>query len=192
MSTIIGGINYGPLAQLIGKWSGNVGLDIAPDANANPDQSPFTNEIVFTIAGVAENAEEQKLVAVKYHHVVRRADNGHIFHDQIGHWIYEPSTNIIMHSLTIPRGVCLLAGGIFQEKNNESIFAVEAKAGSGSYGIVQSPFMLEKAKTNAFQMKMTVKGDELTYREVTSLHIYGKDFEHVDSSTLQRVTYEQD
>lgn len=192
MSTVIDNVDYGPLAQLIGKWSGNVGLDIAPDADANPDESPFTNVITFTVAGAADNAEEQKLVAVKYHHVVRRADNGHIFHDQIGHWIYEPSSQVIMHSLTIPRGVCLLAGGTFKQTNDESIFDVKATAGSDSYGIVQSPFMLEKAKTNAFHMKMTVTRDELSYREVTSLHIYGKDFEHIDTSTLQRITYNQD
>lgn len=192
MNTVIDNVDYGPLAQLIGKWYGNIGLDIAPDINSNPDKTPFTNDIVFTAAGTTENAEEQKLVAVKYHHVVRKAENGHIFHDQIGHWIYEPTTNIIMHSLTIPRGVCLLAGGVFKDNPQESIFEVEATAGSDTYGIVQSPFMLEKAKTNAFQMKMSVKGDELNYREVTSLYIYGKEFEHVDSSTLQRVTYEQD
>jgi hypothetical protein len=192
MDTVIDNVDYGPLAQLIGKWSGNVGLDIAPDADANPDESPFTNVITFTVAGAADNAEEQKLVAVKYHHVVRRADNGHIFHDQIGHWIYEPSSQVIMHSLTIPRGVCLLAGGTFKQTNDESIFDVKATAGSDSYGIVQSPFMLEKAKTNAFHMQMTVKHDELTYREVTSLHIYGKDFKHIDTSTLQRITYDQD
>ncbi|MDF1689904.1 MAG: heme-binding beta-barrel domain-containing protein [Cycloclasticus sp.] len=192
MSTVIDNVDYGPLAQLIGKWSGNVGLDIAPDADANPDESPFTNVITFTVAGAADNAEEQKLVAVKYHHVVRRADNGHIFHDQIGHWIYEPSSQVIMHSLTIPRGVCLLAGGTFKQTNDESIFDVKATAGSDSYGIVQSPFMLEKAKTNAFHMQMTVKQDELSYREVTSLHIYGKDFKHIDTSTLQRITYDQD
>lgn len=192
MDTVIDNVDYGPLAQLIGKWSGNVGLDIAPDADANPDESPFTNVITFTVAGAADNAEEQKLVAVKYHHVVRRADNGHIFHDQIGHWIYEPSSQVIMHSLTIPRGVCLLAGGTFKQTNDESIFDVKATAGSDSYGIVQSPFMLEKAKTNAFHMQMTVKQDELSYREVTSLHIYGKDFKHIDTSTLQRITYDQD
>jgi len=192
MNTVIDNIDYGPLAQLLGKWSGNVGLDIAPDSGANPDESPFTNDLTFTLAGAAENAEEQQLVAVKYHHVVRRADNGHIFHDQIGHWIYEPNTQVIMHSLTIPRGVCLLAGGIFKQTNTGSIFDVTATAGSDSYGIVQSPFMLEKATTKAFHMKMIVKNDELTYREVTSLHIYGKDFEHIDTSTLQRVTYNQD
>jgi hypothetical protein len=192
MSTVINDVDYGPLAQLIGKWFGNKGLDNAPDANADPDETAFSDEIVFTASGPAENAEEQNLVSVRYHHVVRKLENGRIFHDQIGHWIYEKSTNTIMHSLSIPRAVCLLAGGQYQENNGESIFIVEAKAGSQTYGIVQSPFMLEKAKTRAFKNSLTVKGNELNYHEVTSLFIYGKDFEHIDKSTLFRVTYEQE
>ena len=192
MSTVINDVDYGPLTQLIGKWVGNKGLDNAPDANANPDKTAFTDEIIFTASGPIENAEEQNLVSIKYHHVVRKLENGHIFHDQIGHWIYEKSSNIIMHSLSIPRGVCLLAGGIYQESNGESIFDVESNADDQTYGIVQSPFMLKKAKTKAFKMILSVKGDQLNYHEVTSLHIYGKDFEHIDTSTLFRVTYEQD
>jgi len=192
MNTIIDNVDYGPLAQLIGKWTGTKGLDIAPDANANPDNTKFVDEIVFTVSGPAENAEEQNLVSIKYHHIVRKQENGAVFHDQIGHWIYEKSTNIIMHSLSIPRAVCLLAGGKYKEQDGESIFNVQAKLGDDAYGIVQSPFMLEKATTKAFQMNLSVKGDVLTYREVTSLNIYDKDFEHIDESTLQRVAYEQD
>jgi len=192
MSSIIDGVDYGPLAQLLGKWVGNKGLDNAPDANANSDKTAFTDEMIFTLSGPSENAEEQNLASIKYHHVVRKLENGRIFHDQIGHWIYEKSTNIIMHSLSIPRAVCLLAGGECREDNGASIFNVEAKAGSQSYGIVQSPFMLEKATTKAFKMSLSVKGNELKYHETTYLHIYGKDFEHTDKSTLTRVTYEQE
>ena len=191
MNTVIDDVDYGPLAQLIGKWVGNKGLDTAPDADANPDETAFTDEMTFSISGPAENAEEQNIVSIKYHHVVRKLENGRVFHDQIGHWFYEKSTNIIMHSLSIPRSVCLLAGGEYQERNGNSIFNVEAKAGSDAYGIVQSPFMLEKAKTKAFKMNLSVNGNVLNYHEVTSLHIYEKDFEHIDKSTLFRVTYEQ-
>ena len=41
MSTIIDEVDYGPLAQLIGTWVGNRGLDIAPDGNSNPDKTGF-------------------------------------------------------------------------------------------------------------------------------------------------------
>jgi len=192
MNSVIDGVDYGPLAQLLGKWAGNKGLDNAPDANANPDKTDFADEINFTIAGPAENAEEQELVAIKYHHVVRKLENGLIFHDQIGHWIYEHSTNTIMHSLSIPRAVCLLAGGKYEESNGKGIFNVEAKQGSQTYGVVQSPFMLKKAKTTAFRMELSVKDNELEYHEITSLEIYGKTFEHSDKSILHRVTYDQD
>lgn len=192
MSTVIDGVDYGPLAQLVGKWVGTRGLDVAPDADAQPDKTAYTDEMVFTLSGPAENAEEQELVSVRYHHVVRKLENGRIFHDQIGHWIFEPATNTLMHSLTIPRGVCLLAGGEYRERDGASLFEVEASADSRTYGIVQSPFMQEKARTRAFTMSLSVQGDELNYREVTSLHIYGEDFEHVDKSTLFRVTYDQD
>lgn len=192
MNTVIDGVDYGPLAQLLGKWVGKKGLDNAPDANANPDKTDFTDEIVFTVAGPAENAEEQELVAIKYHHVVRKLENGLIFHDQIGHWIYEHSSGKIMHSLSIPRAVCLLAGGQYKERDGIGIFYVEAKQGAETFGIVQSPFMLNKAKTTAFSMELSVKNNELKYREITSLEIYGKNFEHSDESSLRRVIYDQD
>jgi len=137
MSSIIDEVDYGPLAQLLGKWVGNKGLDNAPDADANPDETSFSDEMIFTISGPSENAEEQNLVSIRYHHVVRKLENGRIFHDQIGHWIYEKKTNIIMHSLSIPRAVCLLAGGEYEESGGVSIFNVEAKAGSQTYGIMQ-------------------------------------------------------
>jgi hypothetical protein len=189
---MIDGIDYGPLTQLLGRWVGNRGLDVAPDANAQPDKSAYTDELSFDVAGFAENAEEQALVSVRYRHVVRKSENGLIFHDQIGHWIFEPATGLLMHSLTIPRAVCVLAGGSVVERGGETVFDVKARCGSETFGIIQSPFMLEKAKTKAFHMRMCVKGNELSYEETTSLHIYDKDFEHVDKSTLTRVSYDLD
>lgn len=184
---MIDGIDYGPLAQLVGKWSGNKGRDLAPDEQIGADETAFSDELTFIPCGAARNAEEQTLVALRYHHLVRRSGNGRVFHDQIGHWLYEPSTGKVMHSLSIPRGVCLLAGGGYQDVNGETVFQVSARAGDETFGIVQSPFMLEKAKTMAFEMTMKVKGDELSYREMTSLHIYGKDFDHLDQSVLSRI-----
>lgn len=190
MNNIIEGVDYGPLAMLIGKWVGIRGLDIAPDANAEPDRTEFIDEITFSVSGPAENAEEQQLVSVRYHHIVRKKENGLIFHDQIGHWIYEKETGLLMHSLTIPRGICVLAGGKVTEIDGENIFEVEAKAGSDTFGIVQSPFMLEKAKTNGFKMKLRIKDWAMSYKETTSLFIYGKAFEHIDKSKLTKVAYD--
>ena len=190
MTHDIDGVNYGPLQQLLGRWIGTKGMDNAPDANADPDKTAYTDELIFTAAGPAENAEEQQLAAVRYHHIVRKLENGQIFHDQIGHWIYEASTSRVMHSLTIPRGVCVLAGGTVTQDSGSTVFEVKAEADSKTFGIIQSPFMLEKAKTNAFEMRLSIKGDEMSYEETMSLFIYGKDFEHIDKSSLKRVVYD--
>ena len=156
------------------------------------DKTAFNDEITFRVAGAAENAEEQQLVGIRYRQVVRKSSSGLIFHDQIGHWLYEPATHAIMHSLTIPRGVCILAGGKLTTEGRTLVFDVSATAGDDTFGVLQSPFMKDKARTRAFTMKLVLEDDALSYQETTSLHIYGADFEHVDASKLQRITYDPD
>ena len=119
MSTVIDGVDYGPLHQLIGTWRGEKGLDVAPEPDGE-DKHAYYDEITITPAGAAENAEEQNLVCVKYHQLVRKRNNGKVFHDQVGHWIYEPATGMIVHSLSIPRAVCVLAGGKLEQNGDES------------------------------------------------------------------------
>ena len=189
MSTSINGVDYGPLFQLLGQWWGDRGLNLSPEPDGE-DKNAYYDEIEFAPAGAAENAEEQKLVCVQYRQLVRKRKNGKIFHDQIGHWMFEPSTGLLMHSLSIPRGVCVLAGGSISDEGAGHRFNVSATAGDETFGVVQSPFMVEKAKTTAFSMSLLVDGDELSYREVTSLDIYGRAFEHVDEATLQRIVYD--
>ena len=189
MNTVIDGVDYGPLHQLIGNWRGDKGLDVSPDPDGE-DKEAYIDEITFVPSGGAENAEEQNLVAVRYHQVVRKRKNGKIFHDQIGHWMYEPDTGMIMHSLSIPRAVCVLSGGTLRQSGDDTVLAVEASANSGTFGVVQSPFMLDKAKTTAFCMTLRICGDELSYEQTTSLDIYGSQFEHTDGCTLRRTVFD--
>ena len=89
MNSVIDGIDYGPLAGLLGRWCGSRGMDVSPDNQAQDDKTAFNDEITFRVAGAAENAEEQQLVGIRYRQVVRKLSSGLIFHDQIGHWLYE-------------------------------------------------------------------------------------------------------
>lgn len=189
MTTVIDGVDYGPLHQLIGSWRGDKGLDLSPEPDGE-DKNAYYDEITFSPSGAAENAEEQNLVAVRYHQQVRKHKNGKIFHEQVGHWIYEPATGMLVQSLSIPRAVSVLAGGQLVTNGDETIFEVEAKADSDNFGIAQSPFMLEKAKTTAFTITLKVAGDEMSYQQTTSLDIYGRQFEHTDGCSLIRVVYD--
>ena len=63
---------------------------------------------------------------------------------------------------------------------------VSAKLGDDTWGVVQSPFMRDKARTVTFEHEITVKGDRLSYSETTGLEIYGRSFDHTDTNELVR------
>lgn len=181
-------VNYGPLAPLIGTWEGNKGRDIAPEPDGQ-EENLYSETIIFEAIGGVKNAGVQTLAAVRYHQVVCRQSNGEVFHNETGYWIWDADHMTVMQSLTIPRGVCVLAGTAVDRVSycdTETDFEVQAKCDDASWGILQSPFMTEKAKTLQFNHRMTVKDDEFSYCQTMVLDIYGKSFDHTDENTLRR------
>ncbi len=174
---------YGPLEALIGTWKGDKGTDIAPDPDGK-EENRFRETLVFEPAGEAVNAEEQSLMVLRYHQSVERIDDGAVIHDQTGYWMWDRNTDDIFQSVAIPRAVCVLAKGKAQtaEDGGMTIGVAAAQA-----DIVQSPFMLEKAKTTSFTHTMTLRDGQLHYFETTMVDIYGSAFEHTDTNTLTKV-----
>ena len=189
--TTIDGINYGPLAALVGIWRGDKGVDRAPEPDGE-ERNPYYETIRFETAGDVTNAEQQTLSVVRYHQVVSRKSNDKVFHDQVGYWLWDPADDTIVETFTIPRGVAVVAGGKLGEPADlaqELVFEVAADANSPEFGIVQAPFMFKQAKTTAFTHSLTVKGDEMRYTESTILDIYDKtSYDHKDVNTLRRVS----
>lgn len=187
-NTIIDGIDYGPLAQLIGNWEGDKGIDIAPDPDGI-EENPYFETISFEAGGDLTNANEQKLVIVIYHQVVSRKADQKVFHHQMGYWTWDAATGVIAQSIAIPRAVTILAGGQVPLRNEYSgAITLDVTAAENSdWGISQSPFMAQKARTTYFTHNLTVEGDRLSYFETTRLVIYGKTFDHTDGNSLQRV-----
>jgi hypothetical protein len=187
--TIIDGINYGPLVVLVGTWSGDRGVDRAPEPDGD-ERNPYYETILFEAAGDVTNAEQQTLSVVRYHQVVTRKSNDKVFHDQVGYWLWDPADDTIVETFTIPRGVAVVAGGKLAapaDVDQELVFKVEADASSPQFGIVQAPFMFKQAKTTAFSHTLTVLGDEMRYSESTILDIYDKkSYDHSDVNTLHR------
>jgi hypothetical protein len=179
-------VDYGPLACLIGVWTGSDGMDVAPEPD-DDEHNPYYETLVFEAAGDVTNAEEQVLSILRYHQEVRRKSNDKVFHDQVGYWTWDPATDVVVQTLTIPRAVTLLAGGKALVEDGSTIFEVRAVDGDADWGILQSPFMQQKARTLEFRHRLIVKGDTLAYSETTLLDIYGKKrYEHTDDNTLQR------
>ncbi len=177
-------LDYGPLQGLIGIWKGDKGVDIAPEPDGK-ERNPYFETITFSPAGDVDNAETEVIVALHYHQFVSRKSTGKVFHNQTGYWMWNAQTGLVMHSLTIPRGVCVLAcgkvsnqgdGGLQFELSTEGDFA----------GISESTFMRDNAHTRSFNISMSLAGDSLRYKQSTLLDIYGGEFDHTDVSTLQR------
>ncbi|MDA0338814.1 MAG: heme-binding beta-barrel domain-containing protein [Proteobacteria bacterium] len=85
------GIEYGPLTGLICVWTGDGGMDIAPEPDGT-EHNPYFETTTFTASGDVTNAEEQVLSILHYHQIVQRKSTGKVFHDQTSYWMYNPAT----------------------------------------------------------------------------------------------------
>lgn len=186
--TVVDGIDYGPLVLLAGFWRGDKGMDVAPESDGTTEKNPFYEETLFELAGDLSNANRQKLAIVRYHQKVYRKSNNEQFHDQLGYWLWDAADQRVMHTLVIPRGVALVAAGTFDPAGftGDSVTLQVRSEDGGEWGIAQSAFMRDNARTTAFDMTMEVKGHQMTYSETTYLDIYGRKFDHTDNSILFR------
>jgi len=180
------GVDYGPLTGLIGVWQGDKGVDIAPEPDG-AETNPYFETITYSAAGNVSNAEKQTIAAVHYRQVVQRKSNAEVFHDQSGYWMWDRDAATVMHSLVIPRGVCVLAGGPHtgeQDTDGRMTLSVSAKAGDGDWQIIQSPFMQQNAATREFRQQVNFGSGTLSYSQTIILDIYGREFEHTDRNEL--------
>lgn len=179
-------VDYGPLAGLIGEWRGAGGMDVAPEPDGT-ERNPFYETILFEAIGDVTNAERQVLAALRYHQVVYRQSNDRVFHNETGYWLWDSKQGLVMQTLTIPRGVSLVAGGAAQVDNAGRLtIEVQAAADDENWRIVQSPFMRDNAATESFRHSVIVDKNRLEYSETTVVDIYGRRFEHTDENVLQR------
>ncbi len=176
---------FGILANLIGVWEGDKGLDVSPE-KVGEEKSPYFETLTIEPVGDATNAGERTLMVLTYKQIVSRISDGKVFHHQIGYWYWDKSNNDILYSLNIPRAVSVLARGRAQSKGNRHEFNVQASAHDKNYGIIESAFMTAKASTRGFEMDLALEGDTMQYTMKTKLHIYGRDFLHTDINTLTR------
>jgi len=180
-------VDYGPLKGLIGLWKGDKGLDVAPKSEGTKENL-YYETITYTEVGDVTNAESQVLSVIRYHQVISHQSSHEVFHDETGYWMWDPKSEIVMHSLVIPRGVCVLAGGKYKGPTSEGSVKIEvvANINDKNWGIIQSPFMQQTARTTEFRHRILLSDDKLSYSEITMLEIYGKTFEHTDKNELVR------
>jgi len=178
--------NLGPLARLAGVWEGAKGVDINPKAEG-PERRVYQERIVMEPIDPQANGP-QLLRGLRYHLHINTQEEDITFHDQVGYWLWEPATGLVMQSLTIPRGQALLAGGAAKEDG--SGLTVRATRGDTAYGIVSTPFLEHAFRTDSYTLDVTFNADgSWSYLSDTMLTVRGQaePFRHRDRNTLFKV-----
>jgi hypothetical protein len=178
--------NLGPLRPLAGIWEGAKSMDVNPKA-AGPLHQEFVERIELQPIDPQANGP-QLLYGLRYHTHIVKPGEVETYHDQVGYWLWEPATGMLMHSLTIPRGQVALAGG--QAAADATTFEVAAQRGSTVFGICSTPFLEYAFRTDSFRIQVTCHPDGTrSYVEDTVLVVRGQaePFHHTDRNTLTRV-----
>ena len=178
--------NLGPLRRLAGVWESDQGVDISPKADG-PERRVYREQIRMEPIDPQSNGP-QFLYGLRYHIHVNTPEEAITFHDQVGYWLWEPASETVMHSLTIPRGQTVLAAG--KAKADAKQFTLTATRGDTDYGICSNPYLEKNFRTDSFTITVTIHDDSSwSYDEDTVMQITGQDepFHHRDRNHLTRV-----
>jgi hypothetical protein len=178
--------NLGPLRGMAGIWQGTKGLDVKPKAEG-PKKQVFVEHIELQPIDPQTNGP-QLLYGLRYHAHMEKPDQVGTYHDQVGYWLWEPATETVVHTLTIPRAQIVMAVGKASADSKE--FELVATHDDANFGIRATPFLDYAFKTTEFRIKVTINPDGTwTYDEDTVLAIKGKTelFHHTDRNTLTKI-----
>jgi hypothetical protein len=178
--------NLGPLRRLAGQWEGVEGIDINPKAEG-PERRTFIERISFDPLDPQANGP-QLFYGLRYHVHITTLEEDITFHEQVGHWLWEPATGLVLQSLSIPRGQVALACG--QAKPDDDRLILTATRGQTQYGICSTAFLEHAFRTDSYTIDLAFEGEDAwSYDIKTMLMVRGgtEAFEHHDRNRLKRV-----
>ncbi|MBL6853242.1 MAG: FABP family protein [Alphaproteobacteria bacterium] len=178
--------NLGPLRRLAGVWESSKGVDLNPKADG-PERRQYIEHIDMQPIDPQANGP-QLLYGLRYHVHINTAEEAITFHDQVGYWLWEAATGLVMQSLTIPRGQTALASGF--AKAGDTRLVVTATRDKANYGICSTDFLEYAFRTDSYRLEITFNPDgSWSYVSDTMLKVRGRDelFRHRDVNTLVKV-----
>lgn len=178
--------NLGPLAGMAGIWTGTSGLDVNPKPDG-PERQAYLERIELQPIDAQTNGP-QLFYGLRYHTRIVKPDEVETFHDQVGHWLWEPATGTVIQTLSIPRGQAAMAVG--HAAADARSFRLQAIRGSETNGIVSNPFLEYAFRTESYTIAISINADGTwSYEQETVLIIPGQTepFRHTDRNTLRKV-----
>jgi hypothetical protein len=118
--------NLDPLAPLAGAWEGRLGLDVHLAGEDSKDDA-LSERYELQPVDPQLNGP-QLLYGLRYRTHVPRPNRPATCHDQVGYWLREPATGMIIQTHTIPRGLVAMAIGHAAADARAEMTAVEMTA----------------------------------------------------------------
>ncbi len=177
----------GPLAALLGEWTGEKGHDRAPSSSRGVANSPFREHMRFEFTGRVDN-HEQILFGLRYATTAWRVGEPDPFHEELGYWMWDAKESQVMRCFMVPRGMTILAGGTVEA--NAKRIKLTAKLGSPTYGICSNIFLDREFQTVGYSLDLKIiDSHSIQYDEVVELKVKGQTeiFMHTDRNTLKKI-----
>ncbi len=178
--------NLGPLRRLAGIWEGQRGVDLNPKADG-PEQRDYYERIEMQPIDPQANGP-QLFYGLRYHVHINTREEDITFHDQVGYWLWEPATGLILQTLAIPRGQVAIAAG--HAEPHATRLVLQAERGQTEYGICSTTFLELAFKTTSYRIEVDFHDDgSWSYVSDTTLLVRGRDepFLHRDRNTLVKI-----
>jgi hypothetical protein len=175
--------NLGPLRRLAGTWEGRRGIDLNPKADG-PERRAYIERIDMQPIDPQANGP-QLFYGLRYHIHINTEEEDITFHDQVGYWLWEPATGLILQTVAIPRGQVAVAAG--QAAPDAERLVVTAERGQTEYGICSTAFLEYAFRTDRYSLEVTFNADgSWSYVSDTTLAVRGapEPFLHRDRNTL--------
>ena len=178
--------NLGPLARLAGTWESAAGHDVNPKADG-PEHRDYIERILFEPIDPQANGP-QLFYGLRYHVHINTAEEDITFHDQVGYWLWEPATGLVLQTVAIPRGQVAIASGTAVPHTDRLLLTAER--GQTEYGICSTGFLEHAFRTDRYQIELTFNPDgTFSYVTETTLTVRGRTepFNHRDENRLTKI-----
>ena len=178
--------NLGPLRRLAGTWESAGGRDVNPKADG-PEHRNYIERMVFEPIDPQANGP-QLFYGLRYHVHITTPEEDITFHDQVGYWLWEPATGLVLQTVAIPRGQIAIAAGQADPESDRLVLTAER--GQTEYGICSTAFLEYAFRTDRYSIELNFNADgTLSYVIETTLAVRGQaePFNHRDENRLTKI-----
>jgi hypothetical protein len=182
--------NLGPLRRFAGSWEARKGVDINPKAGG-PERRVFIERIDLDPIDPQTNGP-QLFYGMRYHIHITTEEEDITFHDQVGYWLWEPATGLVLQTIAIPRGQVAMASG--KAAPDADRLVLTAERGQTEYGICSTAFLEYAFRTDSYRIEVVFNPDgSWSYVTDTVLTVHGRTdpFAHRDQNTLMKISEPQ-